>query len=104
MIHDRAEDAIQLCEVGDIVYRIHNGKLSYSMIIDIKKYPHCVYKTDTGGSYFNTAFGKTLFKTREEARKELVKRKHIKEKREKLKEYERKLNEELNIGDHYIVK
>ena len=61
-------------------------------------------KQKHGGSYFNTAFGKTLFKTFEEAQIETHKRTAIKKKRELLKKYERKLNEELKLENHFIIK
>ena len=45
-----------------------------------------------------------LFKTKEEAEKEIQRRQNIVKKRQLLKEYERNLNKELGLEDHYIVK
>ena len=47
---------------------------------------------------------KSCFKTKEEAEKEIQRRQNIVKKRQLLKEYERNLNKELGLEDHYIVK
>lgn len=72
--------------------------------MDIKHYPHCVYKDDYGHSYFNDTISKSCFKTEEEATQEIERREKILEKKKLLKKYEVELNERFNIKNHFIVK
>lgn len=112
----QGDDIIQLCNVGDKLYRIsskygHRDELYIELItITLAKFTgdpvfgHWYYHDNKHRSYFNRNIRKSCYKTKEEAEKELLKREAIMRKREALKEYERKLNKELNINDHYIVK
>ena len=103
----KVDGTIELCKIGDIFYRIGSmatGNITKIVITDIKHYPHCVYKDNQHHSYFNRTLLATCFKTEEEAKQELQKRKAITEKRKRLKEYEKLLNEKLGIENHYILK
>lgn len=93
------------CNVGDTVYRLSKNGIMETKVIAIDHYPHAVYRLEGWSeSYFDRAFGKTLFLTMEDANNAIRIKTNIAKKRELLKEYERKLNAELNIGDHFIVK
>lgn len=97
----------KLCEVGDIFYRVgstNTDEITKITIIEIKCYGHYVYKDDKKHSYFNRTLLASCFKTEAEARLELQKRRAITEKKKRLKEYERLLNEKLNLKDHFIIK
>ena len=111
------DDVTQLCKVGDTLYRV--SKLSkdgrfYVEPITITKAEfiagfsdyngHWCYRDNKNRSYFNRNIRSSCYKTKEDAEKEIVRRNNIVLKRKMLKSYERKLNEELNIGDHYIIK
>lgn len=94
-----------MCKVGDTVYRLSKNGIMGTKVIAIDHYPHAVYRLEGWPeSYFDRAFGKTLFLTMEEANSAIRTKANIAKKRELLKEYERKLNAELNIGNHFIVK
>lgn len=94
-----------LCNVGDIVYRLTKTGIESITITEINHYPHSVYRgANKYQSYFNRSFGKSIFKTKEEAEEALWKRERIVEKRKRLKEYEELLNEKLNLEGHFIVK
>ena len=97
-------DETQLFNEGDVLYRVGKYGIDKVTITKVEHYPHCVYKDDHGHSYFNHNITKSCFKTQEEAKKEILKRKNIIEKRNRLKEYEIKLNEELGIENHFVVK
>ena len=99
------DDTIQLCEVGDIFYKL--GKdltIKKITIAEVIKYAHYVYRDTEGTSYFNRSIVKLCFKTEKEAKDEVYRRQRIIEKRKRLKEYEEVLNEELNLEGHFIVK
>lgn len=99
------ENEMDLCEVGDVVYRLTKTGVEPITITKIEHYPHTVYRGENKHqSYFNRAFGKSIFKTKEEAEAEVERREKIAGKKLLLKNYERTLNEELNLGDHFIVK
>ena len=99
------EDVRQLYHIGDKLFRVGRDGIDEISIIKINHYPsHCVYKDDHGHSYFNHSINKSCFKTLEEAQKEQQKRENITKKRKMLKEYEIKLNNELGIENHFIVK
>lgn len=100
----RDNDYIKLYNKGDVLYRVGKYGIEKITIIDVESYPHYVYRDNKGRSYFNHSIVKSCFKTRKEAEAETQKRQNITKKRQMLKEYERKLNKELNIIDHYIVK
>lgn len=100
----KEQDYEQLCEVGDILYRVCKNQISTIKIVDIVHYPHCVYRADNGNSYFNRAFGKTLFKTQEEASKSVHRSQYISEKRDLMRKYERELNKKFGLEDHFIIK
>ena len=94
-----------LCSIGDIVYRITKNGVEAIKIVRIEHYPHAVYYGENKHqSYFNRAFGKSIFKTKEEAEAEITRREKIAGKKLLLQSYERTLNEELNLGNHFIVK
>ena len=110
----KVDEKIQLCKKGDTLYRV--AKISKTnelyvepIVITLVEFAggtfgHWYYRDNKSRAYFNRNIGKSCFKTREEAEKEIQKRKDIIKKRELLKEYERKLNNELNIKDHCIIK
>lgn len=104
MDETRVSVYVQLYKVGDFLYKVSRDKITKIMITDIRKYPHIVYRDNNNTSYFNRSIVKSCFKTYEEAEQELERQRNIKKKREMMKEYERKLNEELNISNHFIVK
>ena len=94
-----------MCKVGDTVYRLSKNGITETKVIEIEHYPHAVYKLEGWhDSYFDRAFGKTLFLTMEEANNAVCRKADIAKKRKMLKEYEAKLNEEFGISDHFIVK
>ena len=94
-----------ICDVGDTVYRLSKNGIVETKIAKIDHYPHAVYRLEgCPESCFERAFGKTIFLTLEEANKAVQDKNNIAEKRRLLKEYERELNEKLNIKDHYIIK
>ena len=95
---------VQLYHVGDFLYKVSRDRITKIMITDVRKYPHIVYRDNNNTSYFNRSIVKSCFKTYEEAEAEIDRQRRIKKKREMMKEYERKLNEELNITNHLIVK
>lgn len=102
-------DKEPLCKVGDILYGISNNCVITYVIKEVSLYStHCAYTlqtiTGTKRHCFNRTFGKSVFCTYEEAEKEIDRRKRIAKKRELMKDYEQKLNNELGIIDHFIVK
>ncbi len=97
-------DTEELFNVGDVLFRVGRDGIDEVTIMEINHYPHCVYKDDHGHSYFNHSIRKSCFKTREEAEREILKRRNIATKRKMLKEYEIKLNYELGIENHFIIK
>lgn len=121
-MENSVDDKIQLLKEGDQVYRVTKFKNSNEFHVDEvkivlsefvnyerdywsgKSLGHWYYRDNRGHSYFNRNFNKTIFKTKEDAEKEIVKRHHISLKRRLLKNYEKKLNEAFDIGDHYIIK
>lgn len=99
------DDTIQLCEVGDVFYKL--GKdltIKKITIAKVIKYAHYVYRDTEGTSYFNRSIKKLCFKTEEEAEEEQWRRERIQEKKQRLKEYEELLNEKLRLEGHFIVK
>lgn len=110
----KADDKTRLLKKGDHAYRvtkIFKSDESYIERIEITlaeftggTFGHWYYRDNKGRSYFNRNIGKSCFRTKEEAEQEMRKRKNIVKKRKLLKEYERKLNEELGIEDHCIIK
>ena len=97
---------IKQCEKNDVYYRIKKEEIIPITIVEIThhSFGHYTYNDNLGDYHTGRDFGRSLFKTTEECKEELRRRHNIKEKRKLMKEYERKLNEELNLGDHYIVK
>lgn len=99
------ENEKDLCQVGDTVYRLTKTGVEPIIITEINHYPHSVYRgANKYQSYFNRSFGKTIFKTETEAKNALYTRDRVAEKRQRLKEYEAVLNEELDLDGHFIVK
>lgn len=105
-------DTRKLCEENDILYKINRNKLQGPIEIIVKSVEHMdlghyIYKytiDNNSYSFFNKAIGRTLFKTEEEAIKELEKLKKCSIKRRLMKKYEKKLNKELDIDNHIIVR
>lgn len=94
-----------VCKVGDTVYRLFKTGIMETKVIGIEHYPHAIYKLEgCADSYFESAFGKTLFLTMEEANKAIIAKENVAKKRKMLKEYETELNEKFGLGDHRIVK
>lgn len=115
-MREKGNDTTQLCSVGDELYRIsskygHRDELYIEhIIITLAKFTgdpifgHWYYRDNKNRTYFNRNIKKSCYKTKDEAEEELLKRKNIMKKHDLLKEYEKKLNKELNIDDHYIIK
>lgn len=99
-------DNTKQCKKGDIFYRIKKDEVIQVRILRITHHElgHYGYEDNTGNTYFGHSFGVALFKTKEQAEDELYKRKRIKEKRKRLKDYELALNFEFGLKDHFIVK
>lgn len=98
------DDNIDLFKKGDKLYRVGRDGIDIVTIMEVRHYPHCVYKDDHGHSFYNRTIHKSCFKTLEEAEGEVQRRKNIVIKRKKLKEYEMSLNETLGLTNHFIVK
>ena len=98
----------RLFNVGDVIYRINKNNLTGPFKTIITRVEHHAlghYTYHFGKDYlFGRMFNKTYFKTQEEAMDALETATIIKRKRELLKEYEVKLNEELGLENHRIVK
>ena len=94
-----------ICNVGDTVYRLSKNGIMETTIAKIDHYPHAVYRLENWPeSYFERAFGKTIFLTLEDANKAIQNKISVAEKRKLLKEYERELNEKFGLEDHFIIK
>ena len=94
-----------ICKVGDTVYRLSKNGIMETKVIGIEHYPHAVYKLEGWpDSYFNRAFGKTLFLTMEDAMNAVQAKDNIAKKREMLREYEAELNKKFGLENHRIVK
>lgn len=94
-----------ICKVGDTVYRLFKNGIMETKVIRIDHYPHAVYKLENcNDSYFERAFGKTLFLTIDDANRAIQTKENIAKKREMLKEYETELNEKLGLENHRIIK
>lgn len=94
-----------MCNVGDTVYRLSKNGIMETTVIAIDHYPHAVYKlAGWADSYFDRAFGRTIFLTMEDANKAVQTKENIAKKREMLKEYETELNEKLGLENHRIIK
>lgn len=101
----RIQTEEQLLNVKDVMYRIGKDFIEEVIITEIKDYSsHYVYKDNHGHSFFNRNVGKQYFKTREEAEEEVQQREMISKKRKILKDYELKLNDELGIKNHFVIK
>lgn len=103
---NRDVDKIKQCEEGDIYYKIKKDKVIQVEIVKITYHDlgHYSYKDTLGERYFGHSFGTSLFKTEKEADNELYRRERVREKRQRLKEYEELLNEKLDLEGHFIVK
>ena len=103
-------DTRKLLEVNDVLYKINRKKGTGPIkviITEVKHFGlgHYAYRYDSGNdSFFNRSIGKTFFMTKEEAEAEVLKIQKINKKRTMLKEYESKLNKELDLEDHIIIK
>lgn len=98
------ENEMELCNEGDVMYKVCKTGVDKIIITKIEHHPHCVYRDNRGNHYFNRNINTSCFKTLEEAEKEFTKRELITKKRKMLKEYEEKLNNELGIENHFIIK
>ena len=93
------------CNVGDTVYRLSKNGIVETKIAKIDHYPHAVYRLEgLSESYFERAFGKTIFLTLEDANKAVQDKINIAEKRKLLKEYEAELNKRFGLTGHRIIK
>lgn len=99
-------DHIKQCQTGDKFYRIIKDRIVPVQIIRVThhKLGHYTYEDDLKGIHTGSAFGGSLFRTKEECEEELHRRQNVKEKRRLMKEYERELNEKLGLEDHFIIK
>lgn len=103
-------DYRKLFNVNDIIYKINRNKMEGPFKTTITKVEqsilgHYIYHCDAhSDSFFNRSVGKTYFISKEEAETELSKIRKANEKRKLLKEYETKLNKELGLEDHIIIK
>ena len=61
----KTDETIELCKVGDTLYRVGKHGITKITIIEIDHFPHCVYRDDQGHSYFNHTMEKSCFKTKE---------------------------------------
>ena len=114
MKYNNEKDRIQMCKVGDQLYRVSKINKTNEFYIEPVviiftefvegAFGHWYYRDNKNRSYFNRNINKSCYKTKEEAETEILRRQNLIKKRELLKEYERKLNEELNLGNHYIIK
>lgn len=94
-----------MCKVGDTIYHLSKNGITKTKVIEINHYPHAVYKlAGKTDSYFDRAFGKTLFLTIEEANNAVLEKDKIQKKREMLKVYEAELNEKFGLENHKIIK
>ena len=94
-----------ICNVGDTVYRLSKNGIMETKIAKIDHYPHAVYRLENWPeSYFERAFGKTIFLTLEDANKAVQNKINIAEKRKLLKEYETELNKRFGLTHHRIIK
>lgn len=113
-MENSVDDKTQLFEKDDIVYKVTKIFKSNEYFIETVKitlseftggtFGHWFYRDNRGHSIFNRNVGKSYFKTKEEAEQEIQRKQNITKKRKLLKEYERKLNEELNLKNNYIIK
>lgn len=101
----------QELNVGDTLYKINKKDLDkepFKVIVtsaERMEMGHIVYHhNNSRESFYSKAVGRSLFKTKEEAIKELERLKKCKYKREMLKIYEAKLNKELELENHIIIK
>ena len=104
-------DTRKLCEVNDVLYKINRNGISgpTEVIVTSAKQislGHYAYKHNENErySFFHRNIGHSLFKTKEEAEKELDKIRKCALKRKLMKEYEAKLNKEIGIENHFIIK
>ena len=94
-----------ICNIGDTVYRLSKNGIMETKVVKIDHYPHAVYRLEgCYESYFERAFGKTIFLTLEDANKAIQNKISVAEKRKLLKEYERELNEKFGLEGHFIIK
>ena len=86
------------------MYRLSKNGIMETKIVKIDHYPHAVYRLDGWPeSYFERAFGKTLFLTLEDANKAVQDKVNIAEKGKVLKEAETEPNKRLELGYDEII-
>lgn len=107
----KVNECEKLLNEGDILYTTSRGEVLEVSIIKVEKdstFGHYIYyhnkKFIKSNYIYNRNIGVTYFKTEEEAERKLHRLDRIAEKRKILKEYEQKLNNELDITDHYFIK
>lgn len=99
------KDKDQLLHRGDKLFRITKDRIDEVEIMEVSVFStHCAYKDDHEHSFFNHHLNKSYFFKKEDAEEELKRRAKINKKRGMLKDYEMKLNKELGIENHFIVK
>lgn len=97
---------IKFFEIGDKVYRVGKKQIFETKIIDLdpRISSGYIYYTEEDDYFFNRNVGITYFKNKEEAEQKLQENQKISEKRRLLKEYEKELNQKLNLENHIIFK
>ena len=97
---------IKQCQVGDKFYRIMKNRIVPIQIMRVTHHElgHYTYEDDLNYTHRGSAFGSSLFRTKEECEEELRRRQNIREKRKLMKEYETELNRKFGLEDHFIIK
>lgn len=106
MSYFKEEDNVKLCDVGDKLYRVGRYEIKEIIITRVERQSlgHYVYKDDHGNVYFSHTLRRSCFKTKEDAEKVFQTKMLISKKREMLREYEQKLNQDLGITGHWYIK
>ena len=100
------EEYVPKCGKKTILYKVNHTSCTIKEVIckDIiicARMGHLLYKLSDGSSCFTRHFGKYIFRTKEEAMNKINNLTKLKQKRMLLKEYEEKINKQLNITDHH---
>lgn len=105
-MYNKPEDTIRMCNVGEVFYKLLKDRVAKIQIVEVTHHAlgHYVYRDDLGGSFFGRSFDQRVFRTEEEAELALKKKDLVKQKKALLQEYERQLNDEMGITDHFIIK
>lgn len=97
------------CSKKAVLYKVNHTSYTIKKVIckDIiicARMGHLLYELSDGSSCFTRAFGKYVFKTKEEAMNKLNNLSKLKQKRMLLRKCEEKINEQLGITNHYYFK